>query len=596
MDLDPQQQAAVETESSKALVIAGAGAGKTRTLIERISYLTNQKKVSPYEIMAFTFTRKAAQEMRTRLKEKGARNIPVMGTMHAIALQMLRRFGENIGLRPSNITVYSEWESEYLLKEVASELGLFRKTWKVPNKEIDQAFADYYERGIEPDESHCAKRLFDTYLQRCRENNALTYGALLMGMKLLIPTMAKYLRVRHILVDEVQDIDPLQWRIIHDMADAFGASIFAVGDVDQSIYSFRSAVPEYLVAQTEFDLYLLEQNYRSGQNIVESANRLIRHNAQRIGKTMRPTRPDPGEIIHARDADSAQIASAINGCLPRDSVPWTGHSINEMAVLARNHALLKKLSSELTTRSISHTYIGRKAALTNSEEFRRFHAFLKLAVNPCDNFSFLLIKDLIGLSASEYSEIRVEAAKHGCSHFHAWIDFHDDAKNPFIEFFSTCQIMQSLGGAAFMIRSMAQGAYPYPNGRWGFDVEETFMFIFSWLSENPNGTIAEYLAWLATYDIQDEISEGSEGVTLCTIHAAKGLEWPVVVVAGCNEGILPSKQAIATGEIEEERRLMYVAMTRAREQLILAVRPEAGEKDGRSFECPASRFVGEAGL
>lgn len=585
--LDPQQQHAVETMSRRALVIAGAGSGKTRVLIGRIAHLLENCQVSPYEVMGFTFTRKAAGEMRERLETAiGARAHHVtLGTMHGLALSMLRRFGEAVGLRPNNITVYGEWEESFLLREVAMELGFYKKTWKVPKKKIDAVFADYYERGLPPASFDPVTPLFEAFRARVRENNALTYGMLLHGLERLIPTMARHLHIKHILVDEVQDIDPLQWRIINGMCAAFGATLFAVGDVDQSIYAFRGAVPEYLVEhQGDFDVYLLESNYRSVPAIVEGANHLIRHNEARIGKTMRATRDGISGIVIKVNCDSEYLASFLQGFVC-DSTPIQPEQV---AILARNHMLLRRLDEELTTREIPHVYIGRKTALTNSEEFRRFHSFLKLIVNPYDNFSFLLIRELIGLTPQEYREIRVTAAQKGKSHFQAWVDSQ--------------HLFESDWGCFFAVaEEWREHPWEVIHELAAMDAMDHAMFLSSldfaheWTMTHPNGTISDYLAWLATWDIQDEVKDEPEGITLSTIHAAKGLEWPVVIVAGCNEGLLPSKQAVANGEIEEETRLFYVGMTRARDQLILAIRPERKEYlDGRVIESPVSRFVGWA--
>jgi len=595
--LDPQQQAAAETTSLRALVVAGAGSGKTRTLIERIACLIEDKNVSPYEIMSFSFTRKSAGEIKSRLVEReirGCHNVTT-GTMHSVALQMVKRFGEMIGLRPSSVTVYSEWEESYLLKEIAIEMGVFKKTWKIPKRQIDAMFSAYYERGEMPSDIEPGRHLFNAFFSRCNENNALTYGSLLVAMKLLIPTMAKHLHIRHILVDEVQDIDPLQWQIINGMCEAFNASLFAVGDPDQSIYAFRGAVPEYLVEhQEEFDVYLLESNYRSVNEIVEASNRLIRENAKRIDKTMQATRIEgESRVIVEGRMDSSSIAALIG---------WMKESLSnlsdkDMAILARNHFLLKRLDEELSARDIAHTYIGQKTALTNSEPFRRLHAFLKLLVNPYDNFSFLLIRDLIGLSPQAYAEIRLEAAKQGKSHFQAW---HDISEGPYHDFFSL-PLRGSLGSQVWLLKYAATGAMPFKDDGWPFDVDQVFQFVFSYLIDDPHPApdspheIENYLSWLATFDVQDEVKEETEGIQIMTIHAAKGLEWPTVIVAGCNEGILPSKPAVAAGEIEEERRLFYVAMTRARDQLVLAVRPEVKEIDGKIYENPVSRFVVECG-
>ena len=582
IQLNAQQKAAVETDSEKVLCLAGAGSGKTRVIVERAAYLIETRKVSPYEILAVTFTRKAAHELRERLEARvgsRARHMTV-GTIHAVGLRYLRRFGELVGLKPDNITVYGEWEEAFLLRETASDLSLYNgKSWKVPKGKIDEAFAGYYQKGVEPDEDHPAYGLFKEFIRRCMENNALTHGGILIGFDLLLPLIARYLNIKHLFVDEVQDIDPLQWQIIGWFKTFLGSSLFAVGDIDQSVYQWRGAVPEYLIEhQDEFDIFRLETNYRSCREIVEAANRLIEHNERRLPRTMEAVRTEEGDILISRMMDSKRLAVRIKNV-------FGDHALGDLVVLARNHKLLDRLAEELNALGIPAVKIGRNHALMNTEEFRRFHAFLKLLVNPFDNFSFLLIRDLIGISRTEYADIRLRAAQEGRSHFRVWMEsaparwreFYDEEWNIFLYFPDWVSELKS-----YLI--------PINDG-----FEAAAEFVLQWISENDGSDFSQYLDWLATYDIQDEIEEDDDRVKLMTVHASKGLEWPVVIVAGCNEGILPSKQSLGSGDVEAERRLMYVAMTRAKDSLILAVRPEQSKtKDGRVYKNPESRFVKEA--
>lgn len=564
--LDTQQIAAVSAEGERIMVLAGAGSGKTRVLIERIAYIIDEHKVSPYEIMAFTFTRKAAGEIKERLLERignDAHHV-ALGTMHALALGMINRFGDVIGMKSASVTVYSQWEEEFLLKEVAIDMGVHTgKAWKIALKEINAVFARYYQQGLEPEEEDPIRPLFLAFIQRCRENNSMTYGGLLVGLRLLIPTMAKYMHIKHILVDEVQDIDPLQWQIIRLMEKAFGAVLYVVGDIDQSIYEWRGAAPKYLVDhQDEFNIFRLETNYRSMPEIVTAANRLINHNTDRITKTMLPDRAGGrSRVIVEKNVDSHYITGFL-----KDT------PVNEpIAILARNHGLLQKIDRLMSEETIPHDYIGKTLALTNSEEFRRFHAFLKLLVNPFDNFSFLLIRDLIPISREEYREIRVKAAQAGQSHFMTWED-----RRTYLDGYHSNDLEKT-------VKDLSERLID------SLDIAPAVVFIQS--EYHGENTIEAYLNWLATYDLQDEIKKDTAGITLMTIHAAKGLEWPIVIVAGCNEGILPSSQAIRSGDIEAERRLAYVAWTRARDQLLLTVRPEFTEGKPDS---PRSRFIAES--
>ena len=568
MILDAQQQQAVETESWRAMVIAGAGSGKTRVLTERVAHLVENCKVSPSEIMVMTFTRKAASEMQARLEERIGNSAfgLTLGTMHALALRMINRFGEVIGMKSRKVTIYCEWEESYLLRDVALEMGLHDgKKWKgMKAGDVMNVLGAYYQRGVEPEPSDPVHDIFKAFIQRCRENNALTYGGLMIGLRLLIPTLAKYLNIKHILVDEVQDIDHLQWDIILEMEKQFGAALFVVGDVDQSIYEWRGAAPKYLVDhQDEFEIYRLESNYRSVPSIVEASNRLIAHNVDRITKTMVATRTGGEDMLTVRkEIDSERLAEmlAIGG--------------DTCAVLGRNHFLLEKLSRLLDEKGVAHEYIGRTTALTNSEAFRRYHAFLKLTINPYDNFSFLLIKDIVGVSRDDYGRIRISAAETGRSHFQVFL-----GNTEYLQY-------SALPGSALgECCGWIDNAFPELS-------PEASQFIYAWEKEHPD-SIEEYLNWLALYEIADEIKEKSSGITLMTGHACKGLQFPVVIIAGANEGIIPSKQSIANGDEESERRLFYVMVTRAQDQLIVSCRPVHTEKDGRIFESPESRFIGE---
>ncbi len=579
MNLDKNQQQAVETTSKKALVLSGAGSGKTRVLIERIAHLLEEKKVAPSEIMAFTFTRKAAKEIQDRLETRiGPQAHKVQtGTMHGVALGLLWRFGEYLDYKPKSITVYGQWETDFLIKEVAADLGLFKKTWKIPKKKmpgkksVDGMFADYYERGLPPSRDHPGKTLFHEFTRRCRENNALTYGALLIGLFNLLPLINRFLTIRHILVDEVQDIDSLQWQIIEDMQSCFDADLFVVGDIDQSIYGFRGAIPNYLVNRLHtFDLYRAENNYRSDPAIINAANRLIQHNTGRIEFEMKAVKESIEQVNVIKEMDSAAIAVFLT--------PF----ITPTAVLARNHFLLKKLSKLLDEVGVEHSYVGSKTKLVESEPFRRFHAFLKLTVNPYDNFSFLLIRDLVGLTKIEYSMIREKAVKEGKSHFKVWRETHRDQ---FIDYYDSVDRWEMDG----IVNKLY---FMFDDDRFS----DSALFINPWLADHLNGTVAEYLSWLATYGETDEIKESNE-IQLMTIHAAKGLEFSTVIIAGCNEGILPSKQSRSdVDKVNDERRLMYVAMTRAEKLLVCTVRPEKKEYKGKITFNPVSRFLKEAGV
>ncbi len=304
--------------------------------------------------------------------------------------------------------------------------------------------------------------------------------------------------------------------------------------------------------------------------MVQAANNLIEHNRNRLEKTMVADKDLGRKIETVEDMDSSRIAGLL---------AFYNH---RAAVLARNHFMLEKLSRLLDESNIKHEYIGKKTALTRSENFRRFHAFLKLIVNPFDNFSFLLIRDYIGVSFDDYKEIRIKAVEEYKSHFKAWLSMDSEDSENWVEWFKVSE----RGDISTVIDWMKDVEF-------GFDSGEIFDFLYVWILDNYDKTIDDYLNWLATFDLQDEIKEEPENLQLMTIHAAKGLEWPTVIIAGLNEGIFPSRQSINKNDLEDERRLAYVAFTRAEDQLILTSRPF--EKDDELFiKNPVSRFIAES--
>ena len=582
MQLSKEQKKVVESESRKLLCIAPAGSGKTRVMISRIQHLIENCHVSPYEILCVTFTRKAAGEIKSRLKEEiGApANKINAGTMHGLALNYLQRFGELVGLKPGKITVYSQWEETYLLKDTALELGYHNgKAWKgVKKGDIEGAFRLYYTTGQrlsgpwnKQDEK--LNEIMNAFFARCHENNALTYGMILTKFLQLVPKISQFLTLRHIMCDEVQDNNPLQWEILNTLCSCCNASQFAIGDFRQCIFSFQGSDPEYLIRnQHLFDVYNLTDNYRSSANIVEAANRLISHCGVSIGEPMRAVRDKSYNIRIENGMDSENLLLFI------DAYKDFG-ALGNTAILARNHGLLEKLSRLLTESEIKHEYIGKKSKLVRSEEFRIFHSFLKLIVNEFDNFSFLLIRQYLEVSAQEYQDIRLSSCVAYMSHFQTWKTTPDNESYTWQKWLKVSE-NQDMPSVIDMMKEID----------FGFETEQIFNFVYAWILDHYEGTISEYLDWLATFDVQDEIKEDVEGLQLMTIHAAKGLEFPTVIIAGLNEGIFPSKQSISKNDLEEELRIAYVAFSRAENQLILTSRPIEKDEDGQ-IKNSVSRFI-----
>lgn len=581
-ELNQEQQAAVLAQEKNVLVLAGAGSGKTRTIVERVAHLL-ENGASGYEIVCTTFTRAAAGEMRARLEARIGREAHkvTVSTFHGLGLGLLKKYGHHIGLRYGNLTVYTPLETETLLQHCGEQLGLYKGKWKHGKKALDEMFATLERSGEKIGTALPYYPVLQAFEAACRQNNAMPYYGLIHGLVELAEAgkVREFTNWKYLLVDEVQDLDLMQWRALKAITEhTDGAELYAVGDLSQSIYGFRGAVPAYLQNLIDvggLTVYELRSNYRSAPAIVNAANSLIRHNtSHRVieMRAMRETRPM--SVTRLMDADSAILADYIA------MHDWQYPPV----VLCRNNRMLDKLSNELTARDVPHKRIGKRTTALHSPLFVKANAALKCIVNPFDETAFLLAHTGLGLDAGAYANTRVTAA--------------DQAKSGF-EVYKENLAQDALAGLPTE-SSTVQDARAWLESKYRFDPldgagTEYFLWLDEYARQHPGDTIAAYLDWLALVDVQDEMPAKDEepGILLMTCHAAKGLEFPCVIIAGCNENVMPSKQAVKAGDtgIEDERRLMYVAVTRAMNQLILAVRPE---KEGSGE--PPSRFLTELGL
>lgn len=583
-ELNQEQRAAVLAREKEVLVLAGAGSGKTRTLVERVAHLI-EHGASGYEIVCTTFTRAAAGEMRARLEARigrEARKVTI-STFHGLGLGLLKKYGHHIGLRYGNLTVYTPLETETLIQHCGEQLGLYAKgKWKHGKKALDDMFATLERSGEKIGTALPYYPVLQAFEAACRQNNAMPYYGLIHGLIKLAEDgkVCEFTNWNHFLVDEVQDMDTAQWRALVGMLEHRPDSeLYAVGDLSQSIYGFRGAVPEHLQAlidESKLTVYELRNNYRSVPAIVDAANNLISHNTGHRVITMQAMRePAPHALARLMDADSAELADYI----ARQNWP------HPPVVLCRNNRMLDKLSQELTARDVPHKRIGKQSTALHSPLFVKANAALKCIVNPFDETAFLMAHKGLGVDAGGYAKIRIQAAEEGKSGFEVYRESLD------VDSLTVMPTEDSPMKEA--LEWFASG------GGYRFDPQdgdgpEYCAWLGDYATQHPTDTIADYLDWLALVDVQDEMPAKDEepGILLMTCHASKGLEFPCVILAGCNEGVMPSKQAAKAGEagIEDERRLMYVAVTRAMQTLILAVRPE---KEGLG-ESP-SRFLTELG-
>lgn len=591
-DLNAEQRAAVLAPEDRVLVLAGAGSGKTRTLVERVAHML-EHGASGYEIVCVTFTRAAAAEMRNRLKNSIGREAGkiTVSTFHGLGLALLKKYGQHIGLRYGRLTVYTPLETDALLEQCGEMLGLFSKgKWKPGKRDLD-AFMAALERGESDEalrESPYAP-LRAAFEAACLQNNALPYYGLVQGLVKLAEAgiVRQYTSWQHFLVDEVQDMDKMQWEALRLMLMREGASLFAVGDIAQSIYSFRGAVPHYLQSLIEagkLAVYELRSNYRSMPDIVRMANDLIRHNASHRTIEMQPVATqDSPAVLCAPDMNSAALADQ----LVREKAAGT-------AVLCRNNRMLDKLSRELAARGAPHLRIGRSTDDLRSPLFVRANALLKCIVNPYDETAFLLAHRALGITAQQYANIRVTAAAEGKSSFTVY------QENLTIDELS---VFPPEDATVAQARDFFAGEHSYHFDPADGDRENYLDWLAAYATAHPDNSIADYLDWIALADAQDEMPAGDlrPDLVLMTCHAAKGLEFERVFIAGCNEGVLPGRQALTAEKkghpeaMEDERRLMYVAVTRAQRRLVLAVRPTESHFPASCSE-PPSRFLAEMNI
>ena len=423
-ELNAEQQAAVLADEKRVLVLAGAGSGKTRTLVERVAYLM-ENGASGYEIVCTTFTRAAAGEMRARLEARigrEARKVTV-STFHGLGLGLLKRYGHHIGLRYGNLTVYTPLEMEALLQHCGEMLGLYVKgKWKHGKKPLDAMFAAMEREGRKPKPEHVYAPLLRAFESACLQNNALPYYGLIRGLVELAEAgkVREYTNWKYLLVDEVQDLDPMQWRALNAILEhTEGSELYAVGDISQSIYGFRGAVPEHLqslISAGELTVYELRSNYRSAPAIVKAANNLIRHNTSHRVLEMQAIRPAqkdaPRALVLARGADSAGLAELLAVC------EWEFPPV----VLCRNNRMLDKISEELSARNVPHKRIGKRTSALHSPLFVKANAALKCIVNPFDETAFLLTHKGLGVEADFFARLRLTAADTDCSCFQIFRD------------------------------------------------------------------------------------------------------------------------------------------------------------------------------
>jgi DNA helicase-2/ATP-dependent DNA helicase PcrA len=599
-NLNPPQQQAVKHGAGPLLILAGAGSGKTRVIVHRIAWLIHEHGVRPWQILAVTFTNKAAGEMRERVEKLlGGLETPQIATFHAACVRILRREIGRLGFG-GNFAIYDDKESERLLKEVIIEQNIDEK--KYPAKAFAAAIDDCKNSGRLPGDLACgdqmAERLFkvySAYQMRLAKCNALDFGDLLLTTVRLFeefPDVLRYYREKWqwLLVDEYQDTNPIQYRLIRLLAGE-RRNLCVVGDDDQSIYRWRGAdIRNILDFERDFPgvtVVKLEQNYRSTSTILAAAGAVVARNRGRKAKTLWTENPPGEKIVYKRLEDERAEARFI--CQEAGRWLKKGGSLRDIAVFYRTNAQSRSLEDALVSEGIPYHIIGGMRFYERLE-VKDILAYLKIIDNPADEIS---IKRIINVPARGIGHATVDriselAAARGIIFFEA---LQEAASSTIL---STGPRAKVAAFAAF-ISDMRQRAATLPLAELaaaimdetGYtaklkeertteaadrlaNLEELLVAMEEFTKGGADSGLSQFLEQVALVSDLERSDAGRDSATLMTLHAAKGLEFPLVFMIGMEEKLFPHVRSLDDPEqMEEERRLCYVGMTRARERLLL---------------------------
>ena len=624
--LNPAQRAAVEAYDSASLIIAGAGSGKTRVLTSRIAYMIEQK-VDPKNILALTFTNKAAEQMRERIRQMlpdGRSRHIFMGTFHSIFARILRTDAERIGF-PANFTIYDASDARNLIKTIVKELNLADDKYK-PNtiaSRISQAKnalvtpGAYLANSAHATEDRRAQipefgNIYNLYCQRCKHNGAMDFDDLLLQTNILLRDCPDVLeryqeQFKYILVDEYQDTNYAQYIIVRRLSQHHG-KVCVVGDDAQSIYSFRGAKIENILSfqrdYPEAKVFKLEQNYRSTRTIVEAANSVIVHNSRRMEKRCF-SEGDEGEKIRVLKAYTDREEAELVVQDLRDKVRVTGDAWNEAAILYRTNNQSQALEESLRRRGIPYR-IYKGASFYDRKEIKDMLAYIRLVVNPRDDEAFRRIVNYPARGIGDTTVLRIAqlAAERGVSMWEA-VDalVAEPVSDPVQR-----TIVRKVAEFVALIRSLSleraqKGLYDFgmevasrsgilalfrrensPEATSALDNIEELLNSMQLFKEQRDAEIrageelgeATVEEWLQSVTLTTDMDKKEDAgdddkVTLMTVHSAKGLEFKYVYIVGMEENLFPSQRAAESPEgFEEERRLFYVALTRAKCSAVLS--------------------------
>ena len=637
-ELNPQQRAAVEYCDGPSLVIAGAGSGKTRVLTYKVLHLLSLG-IEPYRILALTFTNKAAREMRERITQVAG---PVaaakiwMGTFHSIFLRILRRHADRIGFK-NGFTIYDTADSRNLIKLIIKEYGLDDKQYKpasiastISNAKNAMMSPVEYDREYGPQDRKSKRpmttRIFETYVERCKAANAMDFDDILFYMNILLRDNDDIRRqyqefFRYILVDEYQDTNFAQHLVVSQLALPDNR-ICVVGDDAQSIYSFRGAnIGNIINLEKAYDglrTFKLERNYRSTQNIVNAAGSLIDKNTRQLRKQVYSENEagTPVSIIQTySDVEEAYVvASGINGSKLSEH-----DSYEDYAVLYRTNAQSRLLEEALRKRNIGYRIIGG-TAFYQRKEVKDVIGYFRLAVNPDDDEALRRVINFPARGIGETTLKKVQEAASGAG-VSLWtvlsdmdkyeLPVNNSTKNKLQKFVDMIQefVTDNRTSNAFELGQLIYNrtgilqVYAFDNTPENISRHENLSEMLNGLKnfaedrEETGEGEADMAAFLSEVQLATDADEKDRTdepkVTLMTVHAAKGLEFKHVYIVGAEEELFPSSMSMDTlAQIEEERRLMYVAITRAKKSCTITFAKQRFRNGQTKMSAP-SRFLSE---
>lgn len=625
--LNKEQQQAVQHTEGPLLILAGAGSGKTKVLTVRVAYLLAQG-VNPYEILAITFTNKAAKEMKSRVEGLvgDVANRIWLSTFHSFCAKFLRFEIDSFLGYNSNFTIYDTSDSQAVIKAALKALNLDDKYYPVGamiaaisdaknqllfTSDFRKQARDFYQQKVAD--------VYEYYERELRKNNALDFDDLLLVAVKLLQSNAAVLdkyshRFRYVMIDEYQDTNHAQYLLAKLLASHW-KNIAVVGDADQSIYAWRGAdIQNILDFEKDYPnctSIKLEQNYRSTKIILDAANAVIENNEGRPKKNLWTDKTEGAKIQHFTAQSEHEEAAFIGDTIAKKhdihGVPY-----GDMAILYRTNAQSRVLEEALIKRALPYTMVGG-TKFYDRKEIKDVLAYLRVLYNPFDDLSLLRIINVPkrSIGATTVAKLQDYARANGTSLFMTLTQLHlvdtikGKTKEKLEEFGiliftlvaemedkTVLDILESILDRTGYLAQLEESTDPQDQAR-AENIGELLSVAKDFQDTNPNGTVEDFLEQVALVNDVDSFEQEESKVTLMTLHAAKGLEFPIVFLGGLEEGLFPhSRTLMNPEEIEEERRLAYVGITRAEKELYIS-NATTRTVFGRTSSYLPSRFIDE---